>query len=112
MTATPATPRPAACSASADGVGRRLGSAVDGDVHAPCGSLDEELGRAAALVNREQDALACRAQREQPVETGSCEEVDERRERSLVERAAAVPKRRGRSRERALDHRPLPEKCW
>ena len=90
-----------------DGVGRRLGAAVDGDVQAPRGGLDEELGRAAALGNREQDALAGRAQREQPVEAGAREEVDERRERSLVERATAVPKRRGRGGERALDHRPL-----
>ena len=95
-----------------DGVGGRLRAAVDRDVHAPCGGLDEELGRAAALVDGEQDALARRAEREQPVEAGAGEEVDERRERRLVERAAAVPKRRGRSRERPRDHRPLAEKCW
>ena len=47
-----------------------------------------------------------------PSRPASCEEVDERRERVLVERATAVPKRRGRGGERALDHRPLAEKCW
>ena len=112
MTATPATPRLGRMLGERDGVGGRLGSAVDGDVQAPGGRLHEELGRAAALGDREQDALARRAEREQPVEAGARQEVDERRERRLVERATAVPKRRRRSGERALDHRPHAEKCW
>ena len=85
---------------------------MDGDVQAPRGSLDEELGRAAALGDGEQDALARRAQREQPVQPGVGQEVDQRRERRLVERATAVPERRGGGGERPLDHRPLAEKCW
>ena len=73
------------------GLGGGLGAAVDGDLEPAVRGLDEELGGAPPLVLLEQDPFACRPEREDPVEPGGDEEVDERPERVLVE---------GRSRER------------
>ncbi len=54
------------------------------------GRLQEEVGDAATLLQPEQDPLPRRSEREDPVEPRSDEEVDERRERVLVERTAVL----------------------
>jgi hypothetical protein len=64
----------------------------------------EEVGDAAALVEREQDPLAGRAEREDPGKAGVRVEPQERREGALVERGAAVTERGDGGRERTPDH--------
>jgi hypothetical protein len=73
-----------------DRVGRRLRAGVDRDLQPPRRRLDEQLGCALALGDREQDPLAVRPQRKQPVEPSRREEVGDRAETFLVERGADV----------------------
>ena len=82
----------------------RLRAAVDGDPKPPVRRLQEEVGDAPPLLDAEQDPLACRAQREQSVETGRDVEVAERPERVVVERAAVLPEGRDRRGERTSQH--------
>ena len=53
---------------------------------------------------REQDSLARRAEREDPVEPAGNQVVDVRREGVLVESLPFVPERRHRSSERSFQH--------
>ena len=78
------------------GVGGRLRAGVDGDLQAPGARLEEELDRALPLRDREQDSLAVRPEREQPVEPAGVQEVGDRPESVLVDGCAAVAKRRDR----------------
>ena len=77
-----------------DGVGGGLGAAVDGDLKTGRRRRDEELECALPLLGAEQEALAGRAEGEQPVEPGRGEKVDVRGERVLVE-IVAVERRHG-----------------
>jgi hypothetical protein len=87
-----------------NGLGGRLRPAVDGDGESARGRGEEELRRAAPLHGREQDSLARRPEREDPVDPARGEELRIRREGALVERGAAVAKRCQRGRERSPDH--------
>jgi methylglutaconyl-CoA hydratase len=72
---------------------------VGDDAH-PAGK--EELDDALPFLDREQDSLARRAEREHPVELA--QEFAIGRERVLVERRASVPERRERGGECTLQH--------
>jgi hypothetical protein len=85
-------------------VGSRLRPAVDCDREPAAPRLHEQLGRSHPLRDREQDPLAGRTEREQPVDAAGREEVDDRRDGVLVERSAALAKRRHRGRERPAQH--------
>ncbi len=87
-----------------DRVGGRLRAAVDGDLEPVPRGLDVELGDAPALGEREQDPLAVRPQREQPVEPAGGEEVDDRPDPVLVDCGAAVAERRDRGGESSRQH--------
>ena len=82
-----------------DRVGCRLRAAVGSDVE-PAGScLDEQAQATPPLLDREEDSLAVRAEREHAVEPGCHVWLDERAERLVVESAlprpgAASPQRR------------------
>ena len=77
-----------------DRVGRRLGAALDGDLQAPVRRLEEEIGDAAALTDREEDPLTGGAEREDPVEPRLDEEVDERAEGVVVDLVSDGSERR------------------
>jgi methylglutaconyl-CoA hydratase len=83
----------------------RLGSAVNGDLQAPPGRGDEELGHTLSLLDREQDPFSRRPQGEDAVETAVGEEVEVRAEGILVQGGAVLPERSQCRGERALDHR-------
>ena len=83
-------------------VGRRLRAAMDGDLEPAGGGTQEELERAPPLVGREEDPLAGRAEREDPVQPAVGEEAEVRGERGLVE--AAVAQRRHGGGERSAQH--------
>ena len=87
-----------------DGIARRLRPAMDDEREAPGALRGEALGGAAALVEREEEPFARRSEREDAVEAAVREEGDERREGVLVERFAAVAKRRRGCGQRAPDH--------
>ena len=89
-----------------DRLGRRLRAAMNCDVEPVPGRVHEQRGRTLALVGREQDALAGRAQRQDPVQPARAEVLDVRSERALVESLALVPKRRDRSGESPFQHAP------
>ena len=82
-----------------DGVRGRLRTAVHSHLEPPAGRSDEQLRGAPSLLDREQDSLPSRPQREDPVETAADEEVDVGRERVRVQRGAAILERRDRSSE-------------
>jgi hypothetical protein len=86
------------------GVGGRLRAGVDRDLEAPGGGLDEELGCALPLRDRQQDPLAVRPEREQAVQPAGDEEVRHRTEAVLVERRPTLRKRRDRGGEHSLQH--------
>ena len=83
-----------------DRVRRRLRTAVHGHLEPSIGRLQEEVRCAAPLLDAEQDPLAGSSEREDPVEPRADEEVHERREGVLVERAALIAERRHRRRQR------------
>ena len=85
-----------------DRVGRGLRAAVDGDLEPLVGRLEEEIGDASPLLDAEEDPLTGCSQREDPVEPRGHEEVDERAERVVVERAPVLAQRRDRGSERAV----------
>ena len=89
-----------------DRVPGRLRAAVHRHLEPAVGGLDEELRRAQPLLDWKQEALAGRAEREQPVDPAGVQEVDVWRDRSLVERLARVLERRQRRRECASQHGP------
>ena len=88
-----------------DGLRSRLRAALDGHLQPAVGGLQEEVGDATPLASSRQDPLPGRPERQDPVEPGGDEEVDERLERVLVELAARVAKRRHRRGERAAKRR-------
>ena len=63
---------------------------MDGDVEAAGAGRDEEVRDPAALRRREEDALARRPHREDPVEPPVGQELRQRRERVLVERPSRL----------------------
>jgi hypothetical protein len=67
---------------------------MDRDLQPAGGGLDVELRRAAPLLDREQEALAGRPERQEAVHPARREEIDVRADRDLVERFAAVSQRR------------------
>ncbi len=73
--------------------GRRLRAAVNGNGQPPVDRPEEELGRAHALGEREQDPFSGRAEREESVEPARGEEIDHRCDRVLVEPLPAVAER-------------------
>ena len=76
-----------------DGVPGRLRARVHGD-REPLGSgLDEQLRRTHPLLDRKQESLARRPERQQAVDATARKEVHVRPERVLVQRLAAVTKR-------------------
>ncbi len=78
-----------------DGVGGRLRAAVDGDLEPPGGRREEELGGALPLGDVEEDALARRAEGEDPVDSVTGEKVEVRPECVRVEVAASGERREG-----------------
>ena len=86
------------------GLRGRLRPAVDRDREPARGGTDEELGHPPPLVCREQDSLAGRPERQDPVDAAVGEETDIRLDRALVERSSPVPERRQRRSECSLDH--------
>ena len=82
----------------------RLSAAVNRNFEPPATGLQVELGRPAPLPYGEQDPLPRRAQREDPVEPATSEEVGDWPERVLVQACAAVAKRRHRSGQGTVDH--------
>jgi hypothetical protein len=85
-------------------VGSRLRAAVHRDLQPAMRGLEKQPRDAAPLLNREQDPLAGRPQRQDPVEPTGGQEVGVRRERVLVDGVAPVAKRRQRGRENASEH--------
>ncbi len=80
-----------------DGVRSGLGAAVDRDLKPSSRCLHEALCRTLPLVDREEDSLARRPEREDALQpSGRGEEVDVRRDGVFVERGAAVAERRDR----------------
>ena len=71
-----------------DGVARRLGAAVRGDLEPSRRRGDVQLDNATALDGREQDPFAGRAEGENPVQVAGDEKVDVGRERPLVQPVA------------------------
>ncbi len=71
-----------------DGIARRLGAAVRGDLEPSRRRGDVELDNTTALDGREQDPFAGRAEGENPVQVAGDEKVDVRRERPLVQPVA------------------------
>jgi methylglutaconyl-CoA hydratase len=88
-----------------DCVRGRLGPAVNGDLQAPRGRREEELGHTLSLRDGEQDPLPGRPEGQDAVETPVGEEVEVRAERILVQGGAVLPERSQRRSERPLDHR-------
>ena len=76
-----------------DRVGGRLRAAVGGHQGTTPDRLEPELEPAPALVDREEDGLAVRAEREHAVDAGADEEVGIRHECVPVEPRAAVLER-------------------
>jgi hypothetical protein len=72
-------------------LGGRLRPAVNGDVEPFARRFDEEGCGPLPLVRREQDPLAGRAQRQDPLQPAGAEVPDIRSERAFVERLAPVP---------------------
>ena len=87
-----------------DRFGSGLRPAVDRDGETGRPLRQEQLGRPHALLRREQDALAGRSEREDPVEAPIRQECGHRPERVAVECGPAVSKRRHRRRERSREH--------
>ena len=79
----------------------RLRAAVRDDRQRPC---EEELEHALPLGDGEQDPLAGRPEREDPVEPARGQVLDIRREGTLVERLPAVAQRRHSGGERTFQH--------
>jgi hypothetical protein len=96
--------RPGCVLGEGDAVGSRLRAAVDDEGQPPCARLDEELGSAPPFLERQEQAFARCAQCKDAVEPVVGEEVDEGRERVLVElRPTLAEGRHGRS-EGAFQH--------
>ncbi len=70
-----------------DRLGGRLRTALDGDLQAVVRGLQEEIGDEAPLALLEEDSLTRGAERQDAVEPGLDEEVDERPERLVVQLA-------------------------
>jgi methylglutaconyl-CoA hydratase len=87
-----------------DSHSRRLGAAVNGDREFVRPSGQEELGCATALCLAQQNPLAGRAEREQPVETGGLEVRDKRVEGVFVEHFAATGERGHSGSESTSEH--------
>jgi hypothetical protein len=92
--------------AERDRFARRLCSAVQDDPQPAGGGLDEDVGRAFPLLEREQEAFASRPQGEDPVQPVSGEEVDVGTKGVLVQALAVVAQGSYRRRQRSSDHRP------
>ena len=86
------------------GVRSRLSPAVNGDLQALVGRLQEEIGHLATLLDAQEDPFAGRPEREDAVEARLDEEVDERPERVVVDRGAVLAERRDRGGERSTQH--------
>ena len=71
-----------------DRLGGRLRAALDGHLQPVVGRLQEEIGGETPLALLEEDSLSRSAEREDAVEPGFDEEVDERPERIVVELAS------------------------
>src|SRR5438105_2833732 len=84
-----------------DGLRGRLRAAVDDHGQRPG---QEELGSPAPLAGREQDSLARRPERKEPVEAAAGEELEIRAEGVLVERSAVVAEWRDGSSKRSAEH--------
>ena len=104
MTTTASAPDLGGVSRERHRVRGGLRAAVDGDLEPSVRRLQEEIGDATPLLDAEQDPLPRRSQREDPVEARVDEEVAERTERVVVERAAVLPQRRDRRGERTPQH--------
>ena len=87
-----------------DRFARGLGAAVDGNRELIGPGRHEQLGRPSPLRRRQQNSLAGRPQREQPVEAAALEKRDERVEAVLVEDVAAARQRRHGSCKHAFQH--------
>jgi hypothetical protein len=74
----------------------RLGSALDRDLQASVGSLEEEIRDVSPLGDRAQDSLAGGPEREKAVESSVDEEVDQRPEGIVVYRVPEIAKRSDR----------------
>ena len=85
-----------------DGVGRRLRAAVHRDLESSRRGSHVELERAPALLDREEDPLARRPEREDAVEPARGQEADVRTERLLVQ--APVPQRGDGGCQRSAKH--------
>jgi hypothetical protein len=79
-----------------DGVGGRLGAAVDGDLQPPAGCVVEALDDPLAFGDREEDPLARRPEREQAADARAGEEIDVRLDGLLVDGRTVVAERRQR----------------
>jgi hypothetical protein len=89
-----------------DRVPRRLGTTVHRDEQSAPRGLDVELCRPHPLLDRQQEALARRPQREQTVKPAGREEVDVGSNSVLVKRLAGVLQRCHSRGQRASQHTP------
>src|SRR5439155_25707117 len=92
-------------------VGGRRRAAVDGDLKPPGAGFEKQLYRAPALGDGQEDPLAGRAERENPVDASLHKEADVGRERLLVERCAAVAERRQRGGESTVNEHDRQRVC-